>query len=73
MKFVKFYFSKIDPVTVDAKVEKVLDHLELFFKEYLIPSTSISLSMEPTTSNEIGDVLEEFDMFENQSDLKIYL
>ncbi|KAM3320331.1 zinc finger BED domain-containing protein DAYSLEEPER-like [Capsicum chacoense] len=69
MKFVKFCFSKIDPVTENAKVEKVLDHLELLFKEYLISSTSISLSMEPTTSNEIGDVLEEFDVFENQSEL----
>ncbi|PHU15849.1 T-complex protein 1 subunit beta [Capsicum chinense] len=69
MKFVKFCFSKIDPVTADVKVEKVLDHLELLFKEYLISSTSISLSMEPTTSNEIGDVLEEFDVFENQSEL----
>ncbi|KAM3358678.1 hypothetical protein P3S68_021611 [Capsicum galapagoense] len=47
-------------------VENVLDHLELLFKEYLIPSTSISLSMEPTTSNEIGDVLEKFDMFVNR-------
>ncbi|KAM3374172.1 hypothetical protein P3S68_012886 [Capsicum galapagoense] len=69
VEFVKFCFSKIDPVTADVKVEKVLDHLELLFKEYLISSTSISLSMELTTSNEIGDVLEEFDVFENQSEL----
>ncbi|KAM3200336.1 hypothetical protein P3L10_032698 [Capsicum annuum] len=68
MKFVKFCFSKIDHVITDAKVEKVLYHLELLFEEYLIPSTSISLSMKPTIRNEIGDVLEKFDMFENQSD-----
>lgn len=68
IKFVIFFFSKIDPLIANARVEKALDHLELLFKEYLIPSTFISLSMERTTSNKIGDVPEDFDVFKNQSE-----
>lgn len=56
-------------MTADAKVKKVVDHLQLLFREYLIPSTTISLlgeNISDTSNNEIRDDLEEFDVFENQ-------
>ncbi|KAH0741393.1 hypothetical protein KY290_034436 [Solanum tuberosum] len=78
LKFVKFIFSKIDLETVEAKVKVVEDNLNLLFKEYYVPSTTISLSGE--TSNEIRDELEEFDTFDyqlgcgkNKTQLDLYL
>ncbi|OIT22001.1 hypothetical protein A4A49_32335 [Nicotiana attenuata] len=73
-KFKKYWrsYSKIlslDHVTTDAKVKVVEDHLQLLFNEYLVPSTSISLSGEHVYGrniNEARDGLEEFDVFENQ-------
>ncbi|TMW98729.1 hypothetical protein EJD97_003561, partial [Solanum chilense] len=37
LKFVRFYFSKIYPMTANAKSEKVVDHLQMLFREYLEP------------------------------------
>nr|XP_016488633.1 PREDICTED: zinc finger BED domain-containing protein DAYSLEEPER-like [Nicotiana tabacum] len=69
IKLVKFCFSIIDPVIANAKVKAVEDHFQILFKEYLVPSTSISLSEEHVYSrctNEARDELKEFDVFENQ-------
>ncbi|KAH0727819.1 hypothetical protein KY290_003557 [Solanum tuberosum] len=78
LKFVKFIFSKIDHEIVEAKVNVVEDHLHFLFKEYYVPSTTISLSGE--TSNEMRDELEEFDTFDshlgcckNKTQLDLYL
>lgn len=62
LKFVQFCFSKIDLEIAEAKVKVVKDHLQLLFKEYLVPSTSISLLEE--VSNEMSDELGEFDVFD---------
>ncbi|XP_060204562.1 zinc finger BED domain-containing protein DAYSLEEPER-like [Lycium barbarum] len=69
LKFVKFCFTKLNSDTDEAKLKVIKDNLQLLFKEYLIPSTTTSLSEEHASgsgSNEMGDALEEFDMFESQ-------
>lgn len=70
-------------MTANANSEKVVDHLQMLFREYLIPSTTISLSGEKichTRNNKMRDDLEEFYVFANQlysgrdkTQLRLYL
>ncbi|XP_070034576.1 zinc finger BED domain-containing protein DAYSLEEPER-like [Nicotiana tomentosiformis] len=70
LKFVKFCFSKLHPEEIaNEKVKAIEDNLQLLFKEYLIPSTTTSLSGDQACSsgsNEMRDAFDEFDEFESQ-------
>ncbi|CAN4094386.1 unnamed protein product [Withania somnifera] len=72
LNFVKFCFSKLNFDTADEKVKVIKDNLQLLFKEYLIPSTTTSVSASLPgdhacgTSNDMTDAFEEYDMFHSQ-------
>lgn len=72
LNFVKFCFSKLNSDTADQKVKVIEDNLQLLFKEYLIPSTTTSLSSSLpeehacSSRNEMTYAFEEFDMFQSQ-------
>ncbi|XP_016466730.1 zinc finger BED domain-containing protein DAYSLEEPER [Nicotiana tabacum] len=75
LKFVKFCFSKLHPEEIANEKVKVIEHnLQLLFKEYLIPSTTTSLSGDhacSSGSNEMRDAFDEFDEFESQLESSI--
>ncbi|KAL3344779.1 hypothetical protein AABB24_023960 [Solanum stoloniferum] len=72
LNFVKFCFSKLNSDSADQKVKVIEDNLKLLFEEYLIPSTTTSLSTSLpeehacSSRNQMTEAFEEFDMFQSQ-------
>ncbi|XP_070049056.1 zinc finger BED domain-containing protein DAYSLEEPER-like [Nicotiana tomentosiformis] len=67
LKFVKFCFSKLHPEEIaNEKVKVIEENLQLLFKEYLIPSTTTSLSRDHACSSGSNEMRDAFDEFESQ-------
>nr|XP_033508787.1 zinc finger BED domain-containing protein DAYSLEEPER-like [Nicotiana tomentosiformis] len=67
LKFVKFCFSKLHRENIaNEKVKAIEENLQLLFKEYLIPSTTTSLSGDHACSSGSNEMMDAFDEFESQ-------
>lgn len=83
LKFVKFFFSKLDSLTCNEKVKVVQDNLYRLFEEYMKSPTSNSSLVGSTIDEydtEMRDEIDEFDLLASQHEsnskktqLKLYL
>nr|XP_009624860.1 zinc finger BED domain-containing protein DAYSLEEPER-like [Nicotiana tomentosiformis] len=72
LKFVKFCFSKLHPEEIaNEKVKAIEENLQLLFKEYLIPSTTTSLSGDHACNSGSNEMRDAFDEFESQFESSI--